>query len=294
MLEKSRERKYLRKEILRVLKKNSLRRSTRTKVKEINIGFFPRNIVEILSNVVLSSTVDEQMVNKLILQCTVLNFVSFNSDSFRKNKSRTWHCNIATWGSTQIHGNKICVCSSRRKFGSKRTGSSSVGCCQNTIQYGVVCWHSSCFFDKNWRRGPSSRLVYISIFTTSLIWIFIAIHCDDKDSKGDATEETSGCITIFAPLQLCSLWIGNEKSKDFAKKIKASIDSGKSQEFDEGKELTKMTMFPGNLYIFSGGFPHGGDIYKEDNVRVFFRVYTADRQGSNSDQYYFENRSLIL
>ena len=122
----------------------------------------------------------------------------------------------------------------------------------------------------------------------------IAIHCDDQDSKGEATEQIGGCISVFAPLHLCHLWIGDEKSTTFAEKIKSSIQSGRAVEFDEETELRKLDMYPGNLYIFSGGFPHSGGIYSGENVRVFFRVYTADRQGSNADQYYFEHRSLKL
>ena len=60
--EKSRERKHLKKEILRVLKKNSIRKSTRHTVKEVNIGFFPRNKVEILAGVISLGLVEEQKV----------------------------------------------------------------------------------------------------------------------------------------------------------------------------------------------------------------------------------------
>ena len=60
--EKSKEKKHLKKEILRVLKMNSLRKSTRNKVKELNIGFFPRNKVEILTGVISLDLVQEQEV----------------------------------------------------------------------------------------------------------------------------------------------------------------------------------------------------------------------------------------
>jgi len=47
-------------------------------VKEINLGYFPRSIVEILPNVISLSIVEEQRANKLIIQCNVVNFVLFS------------------------------------------------------------------------------------------------------------------------------------------------------------------------------------------------------------------------
>ena len=64
----------------------------------------------------------------------------------------------------------------------------------------------------------------------------IAIHCDDQDSKREATEQIGGRISVFAPLHPCHLWIGDEKSTAFAEKIKSTIESGKGIEFDEETE----------------------------------------------------------
>ena len=152
------------------------------------------------------------------------------------------------------------------------------------------------FFQHKLTNWPFDKVgIYFNITNINCLFnLCIAIHCDDQDSKGEATEQIGGCISFFAPLHPCHLWIGNEKSTSFAEKIKLSVESGKAVEFEEETELRKLDMYPGNLYIFSGGFPHGGGIYSENNVRVFFRVYTADRQGSNADQYYFEHRSLKL
>ena len=87
--EKSKEKKHLKKEILRVLKKNSLRKSTRNKVKELNIGFFPRNKVEILTGVISLDLVQEQeVISKKILNSIVFIFflISFR-DISRKHMS---------------------------------------------------------------------------------------------------------------------------------------------------------------------------------------------------------------
>ena len=90
--EKSKEKKHLKKEILRVLKKNSLRKSTRNKVKELNIGFFPRNKVEILTGVISLDLVQEQeVISKKILNSIVFIFflISFRDISRKRMSNET-------------------------------------------------------------------------------------------------------------------------------------------------------------------------------------------------------------
>ena len=90
--EKSKEKKHLKKEILRVLKKNSLRKSTRNKVKELNIGFFPRNKVKILTGVISLDLVQEQeVISKKILNSIVFIFflISFRDISRKRMSNET-------------------------------------------------------------------------------------------------------------------------------------------------------------------------------------------------------------
>jgi len=104
-----------------------------------------------------------------------------------------------------------------------------------------------------------------------------------EDGEQDSTP--SFVFTIFVPLTPCHLWIGRKTSTSFAVKIE---QRGKNEFFAD--EIECFHMYPSNLYMFSGAFPHAGGNYSELNVREFFRVYTSDRQGSNQDQHYFEVR----
>jgi len=126
----------------------------------------------------------------------------------------------------------------------------------------------------------------------------IAIHCDDKatlfgvkrgasDSAGE--DEGDTCVmTFFVALQVSYLVVGKKSSKSFADKIKQCDPEVRHVFQDE--ELEVFTLNPGNLYLFSGAFPHAGCNYPALNVREFFRVYTDGRPGSTDDQHYFETR----
>jgi len=126
----------------------------------------------------------------------------------------------------------------------------------------------------------------------------IAIHCDDKETlfgvkqgASDTAGEDEGdtCVmTFFVALQVSYLVVGNKSSKSFADKIKKRGPQVRHDFQDE--ELEVFTLNPGNLYMFSGAFPHAGYNYRELNVREFFRVYTDGRPGSTDDQHYFETR----
>ena len=106
--------------------------------------------------------------------------------------------------------------------------------------------------------------------------------------NGGQDSTPSFVFTIFGPLTPCHLWIGKKTSTGFAEKMKRCA---KEEFLDE--ELECFQMHPGNLYMFSGDFPHAGGNYSELNVREFFRVYTSDRPGSNHDQHYFEVRKVL-
>jgi len=66
--------------------------------------------------------------------------------------------------------------------------------------------------------------------------------------------------------------------------------NGSRVAFDED-DLIRNPLVPGKLYVMSGAFPHGGEIYHGLNIRYFFRVFTNSWVGGfNGDQLYIEER----
>ena len=121
-----------------------------------------------------------------------------------------------------------------------------------------------------------------------------AIHVDDRNQlHHDFTPGRGGVLTCFMVTRkthLYSLNYTEEVNKKLATRMENNW-SGSKVQFDGEDDLIRNVLVPGRLYMMSGAFPHGGDIYDALNIRYFFRVFTPSWVGGfNGDQFYIERR----